>query len=343
MPAATSVVYPPSFRAGSREEMAASMQVYRAEVGNLVQGVRSGARSVASAEAAARDLLSRSYERAYRQGLASLGVHRFGSFDSASIRAAVDNEMRFVSRFLADVKAGVGTVPYAVRAASYTRGYESMYVVGQVQALPWETDIYWRLSATDHCKDCMSLADASPFSKATLPVVPGSGGTQCLYNCGCFLEYALRQPQRKELESRPGRVSSMTRVAGELPAGKRLPTDEELDEIRDLWGKIQFHRTAVRYYPAELKAAHAAARADANEALIKYLDDHGVHWTRGMEDDLFNPPPGGGEGAASAAGRAGAESGGPVIVGAGTGGVSPAVMAEPLRGVSGPDPVDGDA
>lgn len=132
----------------------------------------------------------------------------------------------------------------------------------------------------------------------------------------------------------------MERAAGELPAGKRLATDSEIDDIRRLWGDVQRHRTAVRYAPAELKAAHASARASANAELTKYLDDHGVHWTRGMEDDLFNPPPGGGEGEAAAAGRTGASSGGPVIPGAGTGGMTPSAMAEPLPGIDGPDGED---
>lgn len=313
------------------------MAVYRREVADAVQSVLSGVRTASAAEASARAVLSRSYERAYRQGLSSLGVDRFGAFDAASIQAAVNNEMRFVSQFLRDAASGAGTVPYGLRAASYTRGYESMYTVGQVQALPWETDIYWRLSASDHCKDCMSLSDASPFSKATIPVVPGSGGTQCLYNCGCFLEYHLRAARTHSLEARPGRLSAMQAAAGDLPAGKRLATDEELDRIRQLWGEVQRHRTAVRYASAEMKGAHAAARAAANAELTDFLDHRDVYWTRGMEDSLFNPPPGGGEGSAAAAGRTGVESNGPAITGAGVPAMTPGAMAEPIRGLDGPD------
>lgn len=333
----------PRFSPGAQTEMRASMAVFRREIETLVRGVTSGVYNDNTGRAAGERILNRSFEGAYRQGLASLGVTSFTDFDRTFVANSVANEMRFLNQLVRDVATGQGSIPYGIRAGYYGRGYESLYLVGQLQALPWETDIYWKLSATDHCKDCVSLADASPFSKATIPVVPGSGGTQCLFNCGCYLEYRLRQPQRPELVSREGRLDAIAASAGDVPEGRRLPTAEELDVIRGMWGKVQQYRTAVRFAPTELKGVYVAARRDANEALISYLDDNGIYWTRGMEDDLFNPPPGGGVGGGfPRTGADGIESDGPIIMYAGIPPLGPELATASLGDLGEPEPDEED-
>lgn len=336
---ASSAPSPPSgFSAAAREEMRASMAVYRTQISSFAVDVRGGSITAAAARSRAEALLRRSYETAYRQGMSAFGVTRFGVFDTAYVEAAVKREMKFMSKFIDDMISGSGTVPYGVRAGQYVRSYETMYHVGEVQALPWESDIYWKLGSTDHCTDCVSLSEAGPYSKATLPMVPGGGATLCLTNCDCRLEFKLRRPRTKALETRPGRQSAIQSSGGTVPEGRRLPTPEELEEIRVLWGAVQEHRTAVRFGDAASKGAHASSRREANDALIEYLDGRLIHWTRSMEDTLFNPPPGGGVGGGfPAGGRAGIESAGaPSLGSAGSSVVSPGAASEEIPGLGAP-------
>jgi len=327
------------FASGSAEEAFAGLQVYQRQFSDLVGSVRSGLLTAEGATRSAEALMARSYEQAYRQGLASLGVERFTDFDRKYLAAAVRNETRFASTLFRDVATGQGVLPYGERAAFYGRGYDAMYQVGQVQALPWETDIYWTLGAADHCQDCVALEAANPYSKATIPIVPGAGGTQCLFNCACTLRFEQRPAREERMEVPSGLRQAIDVAAGPVPEGLRLPTPDELDEIREMWGSIQYHRTAVRFADPSVKGLHVAARRDANEALISYLDRKGIHWTRGMGDDLFNPPPGGGVGGGfPRGGRTGiASEGGRTIVGAGVPTADPSLFRVAVRDLGEPD------
>jgi len=327
------------FASGSAEEAFAGLQVYRREFSDLVGSVRSGLLTAEGATRSAEALMARSYEQAYRQGLASLGVERFTDFDRKYLAAAVRNEGRFAAQFFRDVATGQGVIPYGERAAYYGRGYDSMYRVGQVQAAPWETDIYWRLGTAEHCQDCIALEAANPFTKATLPIVPGAGGTQCLFNCGCHLEFTQRPNREERLDVPSGLRDAVEVAAGPVPEGLRPPTLDELDEIREMWGAIQYHRTAVRFSDPAVKGLHVAARRDTNARLVSYLDRKGIYWTRGMEDDLFNPPPGGGVGGGfNRGGRTGiASEGGRTIRGAGVPTADPALFRVAVRDLGEPE------
>lgn len=57
-----------------------------------------------------------------------------------------------------------------------------------VLALPDDMQVWWVLSDDEkHCPDCPEIADASPYTKATLKRFPKDGSTQCGTNCLCYL------------------------------------------------------------------------------------------------------------------------------------------------------------
>ena len=301
----------------TNQEMVAAMGVYRQGVGNLIADVGSGSLGRAAALERAETLLQDSFESAYRQGLKSVGNVNFTTLDKAFVNAGVKSEMKFLERFVDDVSTRQGFVPYGTRAGWYGRGYQSMYTAGQVQGLPWETDIYWRLGGGEHCVDCISLNQANPYTKATVPTVPGAGATKCIFNCGCHLEYKKRPERTASLETPEGQQAVIDSFRTTAPAGKVLPSTADLVNIRQYWGAIQQARTGVRYADDALKGAYVASRRAANAELIAYLEKGGIagkeplYWTRGMEDALFNPPPGGGVGGGYAmTGRTGIRSDG---------------------------------
>ena len=105
----------------------------------------------------------------------------------------------YLSRFLDDIKSGdLSPEQIAARARMYIEGAEQAYWranhVSHVAA--GYDEVLWVLNPdVENCPDCIRFAsmgwqrtDSDPYGGA----YPGSGHTQCLTNCGCFLEYRKR-------------------------------------------------------------------------------------------------------------------------------------------------------
>lgn len=48
--------------------------------------------------------------------------------------------------------------------------------------------VWWRLGDTDHCRQCVALAEGSPYEPGALRVYPRTNATLCKQNCGCRVE-----------------------------------------------------------------------------------------------------------------------------------------------------------
>jgi len=59
-----------------------------------------------------------------------------------------------------------------------------------VEASDPEAEITWELGPTEHCPDCLDMADGNPYTADTLFAYPGDGSQICLGNCACQLEIA---------------------------------------------------------------------------------------------------------------------------------------------------------
>lgn len=45
----------------------------------------------------------------------------------------------------------------------------------------------WHLGGENNCYECPLFAEGSPYTKSTLPAIPGANETPCLFNCNCHL------------------------------------------------------------------------------------------------------------------------------------------------------------
>lgn len=99
----------------------------------------------------------------------------------------------------AEAKAGAKlATTLGQRVEQYGRSISSVASLGEMSGLsdlPEDVVIvWWELGDTDHCVDCIQLADLSPYLEKTLldtGIFPGSGHTQCGSNCGCALNYDI--------------------------------------------------------------------------------------------------------------------------------------------------------
>jgi hypothetical protein len=103
------------------------------------------------------------------------------------IASALREEFRFLDKFVDDIVAKAGTMPYPRRAAMYADSLDNMFHSGRMHGLPESSTLfYWITSKRDTvCLSCKFLEGASPFTKDKLPTMPRSGITRCLSNCHC--------------------------------------------------------------------------------------------------------------------------------------------------------------
>jgi len=116
--------------------------------------------------------------------------------DAAALEETLREEWDFLEGFLQELKqARASKQAFGARAlwriGLYARKFNATEQAAYVRRVPATANIYWRLwPPAEHCPDCPTLARRSPYTRATLPTVPGAGDTRCKTNCMCFLEVA---------------------------------------------------------------------------------------------------------------------------------------------------------
>lgn len=114
--------------------------------------------------------------------------------DRRAVKALRIDEYRYLRRFLADMHGQTGVIDYASRMDYYRAAGREVFWLGWLlgdQSL--ERRIAWDLGPTEHCGDCLRIANGNPYTVAdfiakVLPYLPNSGRLECLgYNCRCRL------------------------------------------------------------------------------------------------------------------------------------------------------------
>lgn len=160
--------------------------------------------------ARSRKLFKAGYEKAYRLGTDASGLDfvKLPSEDLAWLKRARSSEYKFLNKFADDMIAGKGSMSYEDRASMYIDSIDSTFDAGRVDAYPNEgTKIYWELSPSENCGDCIDLAMNSPYTPDTLPTTPRAGGTMCLSRCNCHLRIRYDRPTSIPLDVKPASKS----------------------------------------------------------------------------------------------------------------------------------------
>jgi hypothetical protein len=136
-----------------------------------------------------------------------LGRQRAGEksdFNQSDIdfgKMSAAQQSQYINNFMRDVKAGrYGSTDNAFdstdvkqnqiinRAAMHSNHLIAVANERFALALGDNEKIWWELGGNEnHCEDCPALAEASPYTKNTLPTYPREGDTQCMSFCYCYL------------------------------------------------------------------------------------------------------------------------------------------------------------
>lgn len=157
-----------------------------------------------------RKLFKAGYEKAYRLGTDASGLNfvKLPKEDLDWLKRARQSDYKFLDKFADDVVSKSGKMSYKSRASMYIDTIDSTFDAGRVDAYPNEgTLIYWELSASENCGDCIDLAMNSPYTPDTLPTTPRAGGTMCLSGCNCSLRIRYERPTEVPLKVKPASAS----------------------------------------------------------------------------------------------------------------------------------------
>lgn len=142
------------------------------------------------------------------------------------------------------------------------------------QVLPHSAEVHWRLGVAEHCADCLSLADGSPYSapgatgRNPLPTVPRNGDTVCLGNCRCYLESA----GPFESGAGPDIQAEITAIAGVEIDPASPAAVAAAGAYQDL---VERYAYFLRMDALDPKAGYAALMAQADRQISDLARAHG--------------------------------------------------------------------
>lgn len=191
------------------------------------------------------DAMVRSFRKGYgnrgRQDASSLTREKVLA-GSPIFRMMMDKQASFANQFASQYAAGEtdrkGAMGVGARTNMYGQALKGAYNAGAVFGGIGGEKIFWRLGACDHCVDCPALSASSPFTRATLPTLPGNGDTVCKTNCCCYLVF-VRAPKEVEPDDT---------VDSWMSDGPDVQEDESQDKGRRDLQDLMLQRSFLRRY-----------------------------------------------------------------------------------------------
>lgn len=230
-----------------------------------------------------RKRLNKSFIDAFNRGVASRGVFQppltiSQAFEqNPEFEKFVSGQVAYSDNFVRQLGSGElsrpGRMGIGQRVNLYAQAIKGAFNFGAVAGGRDGELIYWRLGACDHCPDCPVLNLNSPYTRNTLPTMPGSGGTVCGSNCCCYLSF---KPGRQADEPTVEPVDNWIKP----PQGERRPNPKELAILRDM----EQRKNAIRRKMAfetnpEKKRRLARVRSGLQRDITDYANSNGLRWT----------------------------------------------------------------
>jgi hypothetical protein len=192
-------------RSAARRELEKVLKVTYSRLMEQIASFRDGKISFTKFSKNFKKTLKSAYYKSYELGLKSTGAGPIltagGSplmlpSDRKWIDSAFRYEMRFLNKFLKDIRNNKRPGSWPHRTGMYVSTVGSVYYSGRVAVTPPNSALFW-IANIDHriCPQCRYMSANSPYTKFNIPITPASGYTQCLANCRCKI--SVRQVDEK--------------------------------------------------------------------------------------------------------------------------------------------------
>jgi len=188
-----------SERAWVEREYRIELETFRRQLADDLARYRSGGfRSRGQAEWWMKRHIRQAYLHAFIEGKIAAGGYRRMALrpdEEKWLLKQRRDEYKYLRKFLDDVDAGKGRMPYARRIRMYGDALNSVYWAGFASGNrdPRRTITWVAHPAAEHCETCMELDGRTWTAPAfqrwvqETGILPGQN-TKCLTNCKCHLE-----------------------------------------------------------------------------------------------------------------------------------------------------------
>jgi hypothetical protein len=285
---------------------------YKKGVFDIVDKFRGGKLSRSEASRQFGKLSRKMYDDAFFVGTKFSGNIFYGTehslldkdliFTDASARA----EKNFFNSFLKDIEKypenidpdGVRRLmDFETRKKAYVDSLDGMFNSGYVRGLPDDLPVIWIVNpSVENCPDCLDMA-AAKWTVATLPFVPRSGNTRCLWRCHCHLEVVGQEetgvfPIEREMPATRAKIYQKPDTTAGRGKLLDLGQNKEIyNKVDDIVGRMNYHRQMSYLVDDDtLKKNHIAARKELNKQLIDIQTTRGItiNPTLAVRDDLIH-------------------------------------------------------
>ena len=292
------------FKIGLKDEkaMAAGLALYnktmvglKTSMFDIYSKVSSGQLNYTQALGRWKQFTGQFYIDFFKSGAMSMGNPFYAEMgptrrDLAIISRARRYEEKFFKRYLNDIikqRSGKFTPadearwarhPLDVRSGYYADSGKAQFYNGMVAGAGDDVEIFWRLGIAEHCDLCPIYAQRS-YTWSTLPTIPRSGDTPCLFNCKCELEIKPRPKTTPTsgpfAPTAPGKTTTPGEGAStRFPSGAERVGGELLAGIDDMFSQMNKIRQMIGLETnAVVKAELILQRKLLNQDIIKTLAD----------------------------------------------------------------------
>ncbi|NIX55345.1 MAG: hypothetical protein GWN14_05280 [candidate division Zixibacteria bacterium] len=253
---------------------------------SVLDDLQAGHISAAGANKKMGPILQNAHQRSYSAGKEWMTGRKavLNADDWAYLKRSVEYERGFLKGFIDDVVNGRGKMNYSTRMDMYAGTLQAPFNNASLEYSPEDAEVYWTLGIAEHCEDCLSLESFNPWTRASLPTVPGAGDTRCLGRCKCHLEYRKKEKGflKKKVGEQLGRPDSMSKLftLPPMPKGFTLPIASERAAIESMRQEMNYWRRAIQdAHIGGNKVAERQAikmRAKVNQDLIDYLEKNKI-------------------------------------------------------------------
>jgi hypothetical protein len=175
------------------------MKKFSAEVKGVTQSMMDGVLTTAGWREAMQSSIQKHYTELYKGGV---GRKTLQQEEQQFIRNQANSQVKYLNNFgsYIDGKRAMGdelTKGILSRAELYAQRGSSLFEAGYIGSLPDDVLVDWLMSPAEHCRTCPIIQGNNPYTKKTLPGMPGEGFhfTECGTNCQCYVEVAEEYAQ----------------------------------------------------------------------------------------------------------------------------------------------------
>jgi len=169
-----------------------TISLFHRDVEEIANQVISKKITAAEFEQRMKNSIDKHYPNLYREGK---GIIKLDKWEEKFIENQAKSQDKYLANFREYIErqqtlGNELTGRITQRAHLYAERGTALFEAGHIASLPDDVLLDWKMQPAEHCPTCPIYEIGSPYTKETLPGLPGEGFniTRCGTNCQCIIQ-----------------------------------------------------------------------------------------------------------------------------------------------------------